>query len=170
MKFRCDHDVYAARVRFLRELGHTVVTAAEIGLAAADDADLLEAARSGGQKLVTRDRDFGGLVFLEGNAAGILYLRIALRPFRRSTPSCNEFSTCIPTKSWQILLWWWNRDDIGFDASVIREWANCLPASTYPNCPLAASLLGLRAYLNALFLAAAAFAARGSLGFGPLIG
>ena len=77
MKFLCDHDVYAATVRFLRELGHTVVTAAEIGLAAAADADLLEAARSAGQKLVTRDRDFGGLVFLEGNAAGILYLRIA---------------------------------------------------------------------------------------------
>lgn len=77
MKFLCDQDVYAATVRFLRGLAHTVSTAAELGLAQATDAELLKAARDQGQLLVTRDRDFGGLVFAQGSPAGVLYLRVA---------------------------------------------------------------------------------------------
>jgi len=37
MKFLLDQDVYALTTRFLRGLGHDVVTAAELGLARASD-------------------------------------------------------------------------------------------------------------------------------------
>ncbi len=77
MKFLCDQDVYAATVRFLRGLGHAVATAAELGLAQAPDYALLQEAHAQGQLLVTRDRDFGGLVFTQGAPAGVIYLRIA---------------------------------------------------------------------------------------------
>ena len=37
MKFLLDQDVYAATVRFLRDLGHDVVPVAQIGLSQAGD-------------------------------------------------------------------------------------------------------------------------------------
>jgi predicted nuclease of predicted toxin-antitoxin system len=76
VKFLTDQDVYGGTVRFLRSLGHEVETASELGLAQADDAVLLSTAQSLGKILVTRDRDFGGLVFGHGLPAGIIYLRI----------------------------------------------------------------------------------------------
>jgi predicted nuclease of predicted toxin-antitoxin system len=57
-------------------LGHDVVTAAQLGLAQAADVTLLLAARAQGRIFVTRDRDFGGLVFVQGGGAGVLYLRM----------------------------------------------------------------------------------------------
>jgi predicted nuclease of predicted toxin-antitoxin system len=77
VKFLCDQDVYAATVRFLRSLGHAVATAAELGLAQASDADLLKAAHAQSRISVTCDRDFGGLVFMQGTRAGVVYLRMA---------------------------------------------------------------------------------------------
>jgi predicted nuclease of predicted toxin-antitoxin system len=74
MKFLRDQDVYALTVRFLRVLEHDVVTAAEIGYAQATDAALLCLAQDQGRLFVTRDRDFGGLVFVEGAGKGIIYL------------------------------------------------------------------------------------------------
>ncbi len=41
MKFLADQDVYATTIRFLTGLGHDVVQAAQLGLAQADDAELL---------------------------------------------------------------------------------------------------------------------------------
>ncbi len=76
MKFLADQDVYAASVRFLQKLGHDVVTASELDLWSADDTTLLRKARQLGRILVTRDRDFGGLVFVEGMGPGVLYLRM----------------------------------------------------------------------------------------------
>ncbi len=58
MKFLTDQDVYAVTTGFLIHLGHGVVTAAQLGLAQADDADLLEVAQDEGRIFVTRDRDF----------------------------------------------------------------------------------------------------------------
>jgi predicted nuclease of predicted toxin-antitoxin system len=77
MKFLLDQDVYALTVRFLRALEHDVVTAAEIGCAQATDAALLRLAQDHGRLFVTRDRDFGGLVFVEGAGKGVIYLRIS---------------------------------------------------------------------------------------------
>jgi predicted nuclease of predicted toxin-antitoxin system len=76
MKFLTDQDVYAATNRFLSGLGHDVVTATQLGLRQAADADLLQAAQAQGRILVTRDRDFGGLVFVQGGGAGVIYLRM----------------------------------------------------------------------------------------------
>jgi predicted nuclease of predicted toxin-antitoxin system len=77
MKFLTDQDVYATTVRFLSGLGHDVVTAAQLGLAQAEDVALLQAAQAQGRIFVTRDRDFGGLVFVQGGGAGVIYLRMA---------------------------------------------------------------------------------------------
>ncbi len=76
MKFLLDQDVYAVTARFLVGLGHDVVLASEIGMSEADDEDLLKKAQEQDRVFVTRDRDFGNLVFIKGLGAGVLYLRI----------------------------------------------------------------------------------------------
>jgi len=76
MKFLLDQDVYTLTARFLRDLGHDVLTASEIGCAQATDCEVLAAAQRQERILVTRDRDFGGLVFLRRLGAGVVYLRI----------------------------------------------------------------------------------------------
>ena len=76
MKFLLDQDIYAVTVIFLNNLGHDVVPAAQIGLSRADDEDLLKTAQEQGRIFVTRDRDFGSLVFVKALGAGVLYLRI----------------------------------------------------------------------------------------------
>ncbi len=60
MKLLLDQDVYFATERFLRELGHDVVTAAELGCSRSRDADLLQRARELDRIFVTRDRGSGG--------------------------------------------------------------------------------------------------------------
>jgi predicted nuclease of predicted toxin-antitoxin system len=76
MKFLADQDVWASTVRFLSGLGHDVVTAGQLGLANALDTELLRVAQEQGRIFVTRDRDFGGLVFVQGSGPGVIYLRI----------------------------------------------------------------------------------------------
>ncbi len=76
MSFLTDQDVYAVTVRFVSSLGHDVVTAAQLGLAQAEDAELLRLAQEQGRILVTRDRDYGGLVFVQGSGTGVIYLRM----------------------------------------------------------------------------------------------
>lgn len=76
MKLLTDQDVYAATIQFLRGLGHDVVTAAERSLSQSADTELLRAAHADGRIFVTRDRDYGGLVFRQALGAGVLYLRV----------------------------------------------------------------------------------------------
>jgi len=76
MRFFADQDVYAITIRYLRNLGHDVITAYETGLSKAEDIDLLRKAREQSRIFVTRDRDFGGLVFVEGLGSGVIYLRM----------------------------------------------------------------------------------------------
>jgi predicted nuclease of predicted toxin-antitoxin system len=76
MRFLIDQDVYAATTRFLKSLGHYAVTASELGLAKASDETLLKIAAEQKRILVTRDRDYGALVFLKLIGAGVLYLRV----------------------------------------------------------------------------------------------
>jgi predicted nuclease of predicted toxin-antitoxin system len=76
MRFLADQDVYAATVKLLRERGHDVVTASELGRARSSDLDLLQTAIQGQRIFVTRDRDFGALVFVTGIKGGVIYLRI----------------------------------------------------------------------------------------------
>ncbi len=76
MKFLLDHDVYKATGQYLSRLGHDVVHVAQLGLSRASDEELLEVAQQRGRLFVTRDRDFGRLVFLMGLSSGVLYLRM----------------------------------------------------------------------------------------------
>jgi predicted nuclease of predicted toxin-antitoxin system len=75
MRLFTDQDVYAVTIQFLRGLGHDVITAGESGMSRSRDADLLRAARADRRLFITRDRDFGGLVFVHALDAGVLYLR-----------------------------------------------------------------------------------------------
>ncbi len=76
MKFLADQDVYGVTVRFLVGLGHDVVPVAQLGLAQAHDGELLRVAHDQGRIFVTRDRDFGALVFVQGKGPGVIYLRV----------------------------------------------------------------------------------------------
>jgi predicted nuclease of predicted toxin-antitoxin system len=76
MRFLADQDVYALTINFLRGLGNDVVTAAQLGMAQAEDAGLLRLAQQQARTFVTRDRDFGALVFVQGSGPGVIYLRI----------------------------------------------------------------------------------------------
>ena len=70
MKLLLDQDVYAATARFLLDLGHDVVPVAGIGLSRAQDQEILRVAQEQNRILVTRDRDFGHLVFVKELGAG----------------------------------------------------------------------------------------------------
>ena len=76
MTLLADHDVWAATLKGLRADGHDVVTAVDLDLAQASDRTLLQEAADRNRLLLTRDRDFGRLVFARGYRAGILFLRI----------------------------------------------------------------------------------------------
>ena len=76
MKFLLDQDVYTSTARFLREMGHDVIRAGEVGLSRAADDELLRTAQENGRILVTRDRDYGNLVFAGGMGGGVIYLRV----------------------------------------------------------------------------------------------
>lgn len=76
MKFLLDQDVYVLTANFLRKQGHDVATASELGLSRALDSELLKAASEQGRIFVTRDRDFGNLVFVHHSGNGVIYLRI----------------------------------------------------------------------------------------------
>jgi len=76
MKFLLDQDVYVVTKRFLNDLGHDVVPVAQIGLSRVDDEEILRVAQELGRIFVTRDRDFGNLVFVRALGSGVLYLRI----------------------------------------------------------------------------------------------
>lgn len=53
-----------------------MATAAERGMSRSEDADLLRAAGIEERVFVTRDRDYGGLVFVQALGSGVLYLRV----------------------------------------------------------------------------------------------
>jgi predicted nuclease of predicted toxin-antitoxin system len=76
MQFLADQDVYALTVSFLQGLGHHVLTAAELGMSKAKDFQLLRTAHDQARIFVTRDRDFGALVFVQASGPGVIYLRI----------------------------------------------------------------------------------------------
>lgn len=76
MRLLLDQDVYATTARFLVALGHDVVSVAAVGLSRAQDQEILHMAQDQNRILVTRDRDFGNLVFVHNLGAGVIYLRM----------------------------------------------------------------------------------------------
>jgi predicted nuclease of predicted toxin-antitoxin system len=76
MKFLLDHDVYAITANFLRELGYDVIQVSQIGLYQAKDEELLQKVQELNRIFVTRDRDFGRIVFIDYLGTGVIYLRM----------------------------------------------------------------------------------------------
>ncbi len=100
MKFLTDQDVYFHTVKFLRTRGYDVRTAAEFDVSAVPDRELLEQAIRSERILVTRDRDFGKLVFTENISCGVIYLRFT--PF--TLTACHkEFERVLDEYSEDIL-------------------------------------------------------------------
>ncbi len=79
MRLLADENIEGATVRWLREMGHDVCWAAE-DLASVPDSELHAIADAAERILLTRDRDFGYLVFRERrNARGVVLLRLRAR-------------------------------------------------------------------------------------------
>ena len=78
VKFLLDQDVYALTARFLVDAGYDIVTAREIGMSRAKDEEILQVAQEQQRILITRDRDYGNLVFVKLAGSGVIYLRILL--------------------------------------------------------------------------------------------
>jgi predicted nuclease of predicted toxin-antitoxin system len=76
MRLLLDQDVYATTAGFLVDAGHDVVLVGQIGLSQASDEEILNTAQMQGRILVTRDRDYGNLVFVRAIGTGVIYLRI----------------------------------------------------------------------------------------------
>lgn len=76
MKLLLDQDVYEATARFLIELNHDVVRVRELGMARAGDEENLLKAQELNRVFVTRDKDYGNLVFIKRIKSGVLYLRV----------------------------------------------------------------------------------------------
>jgi len=85
MKLLLDQDVFETTARFLIGLGLDVVRVSEIGMAAATDDLNLKKALELGRIFVTRDRDYGNLVFAKEIKCGVLYYEFCRQPCRKFT-------------------------------------------------------------------------------------
>ena len=86
MNILADENVEAAMVDWLRRTGHDVVWAVEL-FRSEPDASVLETAQQSSRIFLTRDLDFGELVYREGRATnGIILVRIQARNQRERLP------------------------------------------------------------------------------------
>jgi predicted nuclease of predicted toxin-antitoxin system len=77
MRLLVDQDIYKITIDHLREWGHDLLTAKELGLEQVQDEDLLKRAQAENRLLLTRDKGFGGLVFLNKElSTGVILLRM----------------------------------------------------------------------------------------------
>lgn len=77
MRLLIDQDVYHFTILWLRQEGHNVVTAKELGMHRAEDEALLRKALELDRLFLTRDKDFGALVFLKAaSSRGVIFLRM----------------------------------------------------------------------------------------------
>ncbi len=77
MRFLTDQDVYQVTVELLRKLDHDVQRASDVGLAQTSDVEILHAATQQRRILITRDKGFGSLVFLQHREhSGVILLRM----------------------------------------------------------------------------------------------
>jgi len=76
MRFLTDQDVYQLTIEFLIKEHHDVIPGKQLGLERAPDILLLRKAKEMEHIFVTRDKDFGTLVFFEEEASGgVIFLR-----------------------------------------------------------------------------------------------
>lgn len=64
-KWLTDENIHPEVVRFLEEQGHDVLDVKREGLAGSSDRTLIQRARNEERVIVTHDRDFGRLVFVQ---------------------------------------------------------------------------------------------------------
>lgn len=77
MKLILDQDVYYKTYRLLIDNGYDAITAKSLGLEKATDVQILESAERLSRILITRDKDFGSLVFLSMLPTyGVIFLRM----------------------------------------------------------------------------------------------
>jgi predicted nuclease of predicted toxin-antitoxin system len=76
VKFLLDQDVYGVTAKFFKESGYDFIRVADIGLSQASDEEILKIAQEQNRVLITRDRDYGNLVFVKSLGAGVIYLRM----------------------------------------------------------------------------------------------
>lgn len=77
MRFLIDQDVYFSTLTKLRDWGHDVLTARDIAMERASDEELLETSIRLERVFITRDKDFGTLVFLKEKLSnGVILLRM----------------------------------------------------------------------------------------------
>ena len=80
MRFLIDQDVYQLTIEFIKDLGHEVIPVKDVGLATAADEKILAYALNHKLILVTRDNDYGALVFLmHKKHYGVIFLKIEPR-------------------------------------------------------------------------------------------
>ncbi|MGH2534398.1 MAG: DUF5615 family PIN-like protein [Thermomicrobiales bacterium] len=80
MRFLLDESADARLAPFLRSAGHDVSAKAVDHQASLADRAVLAIAHREQRVLITDDRDFGGLVFVQKQAhAGVIYLRLGAR-------------------------------------------------------------------------------------------
>jgi len=76
MRLLTDQDIYHFTIEWLKKEGHDVITASELGMSRASDEKLLDKAKELNRIFVTRDKDFGALVFLKNKVScGVILLR-----------------------------------------------------------------------------------------------
>jgi predicted nuclease of predicted toxin-antitoxin system len=84
MRLYLDQMLHADLAGMLREHGHDVVRASEIGQARADDAEILERASQTARIVITLDKDFGDWVVLPlDRHLGVIRVKIH-PPFARN--------------------------------------------------------------------------------------
>ena len=77
MRFLVDQCVYSQTIRYLRDLGHDLVTAEDLGLQRADDEVLLAKAVELARVFLTRDLDLADLRnYPPAFTTGIVVLRV----------------------------------------------------------------------------------------------
>jgi len=78
MRLLTDQDIYHFTIEWLKKEGHDLLTANDLGMARASDEKLLNKATEINRIFVTRDKDFGALVFLKNKiSCGVILLRSA---------------------------------------------------------------------------------------------
>ena len=91
MRLLADENIPGPIVRRLRVDGHDVVYVAEVGHGE-EDPEVLDRAGRGGRLLLTEDRDFGQLVYLQQRPAapGVVYLRLGDVPLQVSVDAVAQ--------------------------------------------------------------------------------
>jgi predicted nuclease of predicted toxin-antitoxin system len=113
MKLLLDQDVYEKTARFLIDLEHDVVRVAELGMAQSSDEENLLKAQELERIFVTRDRDYGNLVFIKQIKSGVLYLRVLPSNINSVHAELEIILATYSKKNYTRLLLLSKREDIG---------------------------------------------------------